>query len=543
MQNLIYAVLGVILTVIGTYQVMPSMSAYIQSKKAENLISKEDEIFDAVKKYYSTVGYAPADITALVTAGFLDSGTATDNGFGNPFTLSTNSTTGVVSVSTTIADANARATYVQNWRHSIKPTVNATTGAITSQFILPTEILGSSIGGSLAQATISSSAPDFTKYKYWYDTSSGGEAILKLSDGTKWVIASAPTTSELPPVTSTTTVASATSLPTTGVSTGDIRYVYNDISKTIDTYTYYSGSWSMLGSGGTTVSVANRCRQNWIFIPNSEGQYDSPKGWCVMKYEASVFTGSFAADSYGGFKWENADDTNLTKKVGSFVNKPFHSVSNVNARSMCSSSHLVDFNGNAITGGFPMRYNLWTLLAKDIANNPVNWSTGVVGSGYIYSGHNDNSPKNALVPAADTDPYNGTGQTSGNQKRVLYTSNGEAIWDLAGNSWETMFERQNVGSSDTTPKEYTEATTNAFSPQSLMGKNWSSANGVGMSRYGLGTTASNIPPVFGTYLLMQGGSWRTEAGGVGLFTSWWGNGAYDTFKNEEVGVRCVAPAR
>jgi formylglycine-generating enzyme required for sulfatase activity len=80
----------------------------------------------------------------------------------------------------------------------------------------------------------------------------------------------------------------------------------------------------------------------------------------------------------------------------------------------------------------------WMTIAQNVLGVASNWSTGTVGSGFIYSGHNDNSPGNALdADSNDTNGYYGTGNTSpSNQKRTLTLSNGEVIWDLAGNVWE-----------------------------------------------------------------------------------------------------------
>lgn len=54
---------------------------------------------------------------------------------------------------------------------------------------------------------------------------------------------------------------------------------------------------------------------------------------------------------------------------------------------------------------------------------------------YIYNGHNDNSPANALAASTnDNDGYDGTGNSgTSSQKRTLKLSNNQVIWDLAGN--------------------------------------------------------------------------------------------------------------
>lgn len=76
----------------------------------------------------------------------------------------------------------------------------------------------------------------------------------------------------------------------------------------------------------------------------------------------------------------------------------------------------------------------WLTIAQNVLSVPSNWSGGAVGSGFIYSGHNDGTPANALSASIDSDGYYGTGNASGsNQKRTLTLTNGEVIWDLAGN--------------------------------------------------------------------------------------------------------------
>lgn len=79
----------------------------------------------------------------------------------------------------------------------------------------------------------------------------------------------------------------------------------------------------------------------------------------------------------------------------------------------------------------------WMTIAQNVLSVASNWSGGAVGSGFIYSGHNDNSPANSLAASTDdNDGYFGTDNTAGNQKRTLTLTNGETIWDFAGNVWE-----------------------------------------------------------------------------------------------------------
>jgi len=74
-------------------------------------------------------------------------------------------------------------------------------------------------------------------------------------------------------------------------------------------------------------------------------------------------------------------------------------------------------------------------------NVDSNWSGGNVGSGSIYTGHNDNVPASRIAAnTSDSEGYHGTQNSSGNQRRTLTLSNGEIIWDIAGNVWEWVDE-------------------------------------------------------------------------------------------------------
>lgn len=82
----------------------------------------------------------------------------------------------------------------------------------------------------------------------------------------------------------------------------------------------------------------------------------------------------------------------------------------------------------------------WLAIAADVLSIKYNWSGGEVGKGYIYSGHNDNDP-GVMIEAGsdDSDGYFNTNDSNvagANQRRTLYLSSGDVIWDLAGNAWE-----------------------------------------------------------------------------------------------------------
>lgn len=130
--------------------------------------------------------------------------------------------------------------------------------------------------------------------------------------------------------------------------------------------------------------------------------------FCLMKYEAKNVSG-VATSQVAGTPW-----TSISQASALSV-----------ASAACSGCHL-------------MTEAEWMTVAANALSVPTNWSGGSVGSGFIYSGHNDGSPSTTLAASGDdSDGYNGTGNTApSNQRRTLQLTNGVTIWDLAGNAYE-----------------------------------------------------------------------------------------------------------
>lgn len=148
------------------------------------------------------------------------------------------------------------------------------------------------------------------------------------------------------------------------------------------------------------------CPSGYIPVPGNGALGTSD--FCVSKYEAKSFWGIFATSEASGAPWVNVSQT-TAKTLASDV---------------CNSCRLITEAE-------------WLTIAHNIASVPSNWSGGSVGSGYIYRGHTDNNPTSALAASTnDNDGYYGTGNASGDQRRTLRLSNGEVIWDFAGNAWE-----------------------------------------------------------------------------------------------------------
>jgi Tfp pilus assembly protein PilE len=213
--------------------------------------------------------------------------------------------------------------------------------------------------------------------------------------------------------------------------TSGISYSYNSL----DNNTNYCASATSTTTSGITYhytpkdgqiktgdcgSLALSCPSGFIPVPGSSTYNTS--NFCVMKYEASqVGTSNVPISQVGTYPWGNISQTSAIADSPSVAG--------------CTGCHLITEAE-------------WMTIAQNVLGVASNWSGNAVGSGYIYSGHNDNSPSNALAASSDdSDGYYGTGNSSSDtittggmigasQRRTLALSNGEVIWDLAGNVWE-----------------------------------------------------------------------------------------------------------
>ena len=153
----------------------------------------------------------------------------------------------------------------------------------------------------------------------------------------------------------------------------------------------------------------------------------------------------------------------------------------------------------------------------------TNWSTGTVNSGVLNSGHNDNAPASSLAANADdTQSCSGTGQACSNtvwnsQRRPHTLSNGEVIWDFAGNVWEftdwqVSQANKAAGSGGTAAySEFTTVTATGFMTTATWQATNSALNSTnGLGQYYQGTTDPAAA--------RRGGSWNNgaEAGVLGL---------------------------
>lgn len=160
------------------------------------------------------------------------------------------------------------------------------------------------------------------------------------------------------------------------------------------------------GHTGTSpiTTLSGACPANYVVVPGSS--LYGTDAFCIMKYEAkNDGAGNAITQANPLLPWAS-----ITQTAASTA-----------AAAACAGCHLTTEAE-------------WLTVAQNVLSVASNWSGGSVGSGYVYSGHNDGTPNQAVT--ASVDDNNGwvnTGQTSGNQRRTLTLTNGEVIWDFAGN--------------------------------------------------------------------------------------------------------------
>ena len=270
-----------------------------------------------------------------------------------------------------------------------------------------------------------------------------------------------------------------------------------------------AGTWKSLNSGGGVVTVTpevSTCPSGYIGVPALLPY--TVRYFCVAKYEMKN-------DGYG-------------TAVSTALGTPWISIDRPTARAACQ----------ALGRGFDMiSNNQWQTIARNIAGVASNWSTGTVTSGELNRGHSDNAPASALVAVTDdNDPCNGTGQTCSSstwdsQRRTHTLSNGNVIWDFAGNVFEWVTDNNT-------------ASNGADGYMSTM-----SGADIRQTRYGAASGTICASPLTSPYCGMGYGYFNYSAG---AFTRGgnWGNGVYagvfhadlsnpPSNRYPDIGFRCV----
>ena len=259
----------------------------------------------------------------------------------------------------------------------------------------------------------------------------------------------------------------------------------------------------MGASGGSSIS----CPEGYIPVPGNP-EFNT-EDFCVAKYEMKKV-------NIGG------QDVAVSQAAGT----PWVSINRNDTRAKCA----------ALGTGYSLITNdQWQTIARNIEQVAENWENGTIGS-VLNRGHSDGDPYNALAASTDDNQAcSGTNQsctgTSWNlQKRTHKLSNGEVIWDFAGNVWEWVYD--DYSSLEVNPTigtsfyEYNDTSVISAHNRKLFGPSnstWTSAQGIGQI-YGGSAGA-----------VLRGGAWAnlTFAGVFGTFLY---RGL--TYSDTGIGFRC-----
>lgn len=241
----------------------------------------------------------------------------------------------------------------------------------------------------------------------------------------------------------------------------------------------------------TVPAPGKACFVGFVTVPD-DSTYGA-SNICIMKYEAKNDGSGKVISSAAGYPWTSIDYNNA----------------NTAAKTACVGCHLVTEAE-------------WMTLAKNLLSVNSNWSGGSVGSGFVYNGHNDNGPSSYVVASTDdNDGYYKTNNVApSDQRRTLTLSNGDVIWDIAGNVREWMndqisTQKPGVLGGGGAYREWPTVTTTGVMPVSPFpvstgingAADWTNATN------GIGTLYSNTD-VVSLYVPVRGGSWNDANAGV-----------------------------
>ena len=280
--------------------------------------------------------------------------------------------------------------------------------------------------------------------------------------------------------------------------------------------TNYTGSASFdfeVSANGKTSNVSNvslavviDCPSEYIpvFGNTTLGTTD----FCVMKYEAKDDGGGNAISSESQTPWVNntADD----------------------AYGLCDA--ITD--GSFSSGEFALISNPeWMTIARDIENNALNWSSGVVGTGCVFNG---NYGTDDTCGYDGVDPEFGSGR---NTKARLFLSTYSPIWDFSGNVWESV---DWVAGDGVFTRSPTNANNSWMQVTTLSGS--ITANDLGP--FGSYNSSNAMGKWFGSYDTARG--YTVRGGDYDDIASGPGTGIYSMALNNEIstmasyiGFRCV----
>ena len=232
------------------------------------------------------------------------------------------------------------------------------------------------------------------------------------------------------------------------------------------TYYSYAPTTENTNATSTITSTSKNCPSGFILVPGSPLYKTSD--FCVMKYDAkAAYTsdptvglqpklgdpclGQTNGHSYGTYKNNGKGCAATTQNGKEIVSTPsgfpITYIPETGSGTNNAKSYCQQMGWHLITN------NEWMTIARNVEQVTVNWCNqdgtscgampGTQGK-ILANGHNNSQPDSALIaPANDSQACFGTATDGSNtcggpnsQKRTLTLSNGDVLWDFAGNVWQ-----------------------------------------------------------------------------------------------------------
>jgi hypothetical protein len=199
----------------------------------------------------------------------------------------------------------------------------------------------------------------------------------------------------------------------------------------------------------------------------------------------------------------------------------------------------------------------WQVAARNLENTGANWTSGTVGSGYLWRGHSDNalgsnttlhtqtfsgslaisSPRSDTgnsdyFGTGNTATQNGSGTSGWQERRRFVTSNGRSIWDFGGNVWNWVSDNYStLGMNPDISADWGEYSNTTNFPVSGVHR-------LNFAPTGSFNSSQNTGQLYGgsAGAVYRGGSWSYTSV-VGLFSAILFSGPTHTSSN--LGFRCA----
>ena len=184
--------------------------------------------------------------------------------------------------------------------------------------------------------------------------------------------------------------------------------------------------------GSSLTSMPSVFPHNWIKVPGNS-LYGTSDFW-VMQYEAKyATTGRTGSDttldcrtnaSYDTYDWNKACGITWLNQnvVSSPHGSPIAGVTHNEAKAIC-----------AALGAHLITNQEWMTIARNIEQQGSNWTSGTVGTGYLFNGNSGDATRGYR---AFPDRYDADKGTNRNVRAKHILSNNNAIYDFSGNVWE-----------------------------------------------------------------------------------------------------------